>query len=460
MKLDVNKKGIKNKSNLILKRTMITGLVAVSIASAIYFDDKLDNAYNMEISYDDGIALKYVYNVKFDDGRSVQDTYTSSDLKHIEELTICITDGVDYSFINDLVSLKRLNILDKNFNPELINSIDFNKFNNLDISIYSDSEVIDFNEARYGFLKGIKSINNLIIGNMSSTISVDSKFLESLKNVHNLTLGINSITNYNYSDLSHLDSLNLSGLPYDVAMYFSKNDLDILTRKGVKITTTNFEMLNDVLVKIDDTVKSLNIDDDMSDVEKLNILLGHIMDRCEYDSNIKEHEEKNDDVNVWCAKFYSNGRMTGIFESDTQICGNYASYLNALCHSVGIESYYITSDTHAWNIVKIDGNYYYVDSTMLDKEHRILTSVSVDDNIRYEQNYVEMSADKVFDTQNQGYINQLEWYLVDPTDVYDNTHKPKHIPTDVILDSISDQEEVTNNIDFISNLYSNPNKNI
>lgn len=52
--------------------------------------------------------------------------------------------------------------------------------------------------------------------------------------------------------------------------------------------------------------------------------------------------------------------------NDSTVCEGYAKALNLLCNSAGIETYYIHSSDHAWNIVKIGGQYFHIDSTWDD----------------------------------------------------------------------------------------------
>lgn len=44
------------------------------------------------------------------------------------------------------------------------------------------------------------------------------------------------------------------------------------------------------------------------------------------------------------------------------VCGDYAEGFCLLANHAGLEAYVCASDTHAWNIVKIDGKYYHCDS--------------------------------------------------------------------------------------------------
>ena len=43
------------------------------------------------------------------------------------------------------------------------------------------------------------------------------------------------------------------------------------------------------------------------------------------------------------------------------VCASYAYLTNVLLRKAGIESYEITSDSHAWNVIELDGKYYYLD---------------------------------------------------------------------------------------------------
>ncbi len=454
--LNVSTRSIKK----LIKKTVLVGMMATTIGCSK--PDNIEENINTNVTQtsETEYNVKGIYNVKYDDSREVSNKCLD-DINHITEMTVCFMDGNDYSFINNMPNLKKLVILDTNFDPALTENIDFSRFDNLDITIYTDRDIVDFNELRYGFLKNIKSIDNLLLGNPTSTISVDSKFLESLKNVHNLSMGINEITNYDYTDLTHLDSLKLFGFAYDIAMYFTLDDIENLKKVGVQVTVSEPEKLDCLLKELKNTIIDLNIPKDASDVEKINKILGYVIEKCKYDSEISLNTSTYGNSNIWASKFYSSGMMTGVFDNSTQICGNYASYLNALLHNASIESYYVSSDTHAWNIVKIGDYYYYLDSTVLDHDNSILTSVYMNidgDNIYYSPVYENMSAENVFSTLNQGYINQLKGYLTDPTTEYSLTYNINHIPAGVSLIDIPDTEEVANNYLYIANLYMNPIK--
>ena len=92
------------------------------------------------------------------------------------------------------------------------------------------------------------------------------------------------------------------------------------------------------------------IQPEMSEIEKLLILHEFIMKKTEY-----------------C--YYTGCSNTvGPLVNGKAICSGYTMGLNFLLHEVGIESYFISSNSmnHSWNMVKIDGEFYHVDATWDD----------------------------------------------------------------------------------------------
>lgn len=65
--------------------------------------------------------------------------------------------------------------------------------------------------------------------------------------------------------------------------------------------------------------------------------------------------------------------IAGVFAKGQAVCAGYAGAVQYLLERLGVESIYVSGDTkmssggHAWNIVNIDGDYYYVDATNGDQ---------------------------------------------------------------------------------------------
>jgi hypothetical protein len=55
-----------------------------------------------------------------------------------------------------------------------------------------------------------------------------------------------------------------------------------------------------------------------------------------------------------------------VFVDKKAVCAGYAKAMQYLLNRMGIECLYVTSDTHAWNIVKLEGDYYHMDVTWGD----------------------------------------------------------------------------------------------
>lgn len=65
--------------------------------------------------------------------------------------------------------------------------------------------------------------------------------------------------------------------------------------------------------------------------------------------------------------------IAGVFAQGQAVCAGYAGAVQYLLERLDVESIYVSGETkmssggHAWNIVNIDGNYYYVDATNGDQ---------------------------------------------------------------------------------------------
>ncbi len=95
-----------------------------------------------------------------------------------------------------------------------------------------------------------------------------------------------------------------------------------------------------------------NTTDDMTDMEKLRSLHDWVCAHTVYDVG-----NENDPKNHTDASILLNG---------VSVCEGYARMCNLLYNEAGIESCYVSSPDHAWNIVRINGNYFHTDATWDD----------------------------------------------------------------------------------------------
>ena len=92
-----------------------------------------------------------------------------------------------------------------------------------------------------------------------------------------------------------------------------------------------------------------------TDYQKASIVYTYIIDHTDY-------VPSEDDQNI-----------AGVFWKDEAVCAGYAAAVQYLLEKLGVYCIYVEGDTegseegHAWNIIRLDGEYYYVDATNGDQ---------------------------------------------------------------------------------------------
>lgn len=114
------------------------------------------------------------------------------------------------------------------------------------------------------------------------------------------------------------------------------------------------------------------IDDSMSELEKETAINEYLCQNARYDDEALDNAEKNDFMYVDEA-FYDSFTAYGILMDGVGVCAGYAAAFKLLADAAGIESIVVTgyldgSLPHAWNKVKIDGEWYIVDATNNDND--------------------------------------------------------------------------------------------
>lgn len=131
--------------------------------------------------------------------------------------------------------------------------------------------------------------------------------------------------------------------------------------------TMNRHELDMVNKRMDEMVAELNLDG-MGDIDKVETLYQFVMERMEYVGNGQNTQ---------------HSPMGFIFHGEG-VCQAYAISLHMLLERIGLESRYIIGEIHkdqvlegepighAWNMVKLDGNWYHLDPTWDDGGERWL----------------------------------------------------------------------------------------
>ena len=109
--------------------------------------------------------------------------------------------------------------------------------------------------------------------------------------------------------------------------------------------------------KVDQILQELNVDG-KTDVEKVYAIYDYMINHIRYDY------EHLDDT-TYMQKYTAYAALV----ENTSVCMGYALAFYRLALACGVDARYINSDpmNHAWDIVKVDGQYYYLDATWDEK---------------------------------------------------------------------------------------------
>ena len=101
------------------------------------------------------------------------------------------------------------------------------------------------------------------------------------------------------------------------------------------------------------SIATSGVDQTWTDMEKALYINDYLAQNCEYDTTLKKDF------------IYS---AYGVFVNKVAVCQGYALAYYVLANEMGLDCEVVTSDSlnHAWNMVKINGKYYQVDTTWND----------------------------------------------------------------------------------------------
>ena len=433
----INKKKIK----YLTQRAILTGTLSLTLLSGKPINtnaQEMKSNYNnyYEVNKESGkkivnIPEKFKKIIAEEIGKSDNDNITISDLNNFNPVyyfNIDVDENDDLSWLNYCNNLITLTITFENCNS--INPLKkINELRSLEhlILINHNNDGLDFtNTDAINFIKESNSIRILSL----SGFNIEPGALENLNNLARLSIGNGKDMNIDYSELTFLNSLEITDGPYTAATYITNGDISVLQRNGVSIsgTTDDFlKKLESVNFKIDEIVETLDIKETDSEQEKLNKILIYVLENCTYDPDVKNNT--SDDI----LSFYEGGKLYGALEKDTQICGNYSSLVCALCKRVNLKANYIVDNNHAWNLVKINNQEYFVDSTWLDDEY-FVTQTKMQDPEGNSNDYIYKKVSALDLLKNRDYDSlKMAWYMVDPYNFsyidQDGTHITDNIPS-------------------------------
>ena len=127
----------------------------------------------------------------------------------------------------------------------------------------------------------------------------------------------------------------------------SVTSLDRITISSRKVyTESEIETINNY---IEDFIEN-NINDSMSTYDKIKAFHDYIINRYSYDEN----------------KGYKSYSAYTLITKGKAICGGYSDLMAIYLNRLGVKNYKISSNTHIWNFIYLDGYWYHLDATWDD----------------------------------------------------------------------------------------------
>lgn len=135
---------------------------------------------------------------------------------------------------------------------------------------------------------------------------------------------------------------------------------------------------------IDAKVRSIlsGIGSGADDYEKTKYVYETVINMTDYDTNAVE-----------------NQNIVSVLLNGRSVCAGYTRTVQYLLNQMGVETAFvegvdlIKGEAHAWNLVKVNGQYYYIDATWGDTSYRNAKGSSVDGGINY--GYLNITSEEL-----------------------------------------------------------------
>lgn len=475
MKLEVNKEhkkiryGKMNKPFQKFKAGVAGLMIAVSMFSGAAIDTYAKTADNNSIVWNiDGLELKFSQSIssalESRLNKKPGDVISREELSKVDSLVIFVDDDTkSLSELEAITNLKSLTLYLETDNYSILKTLS-NVASIEDLTIFSNNYgVIDKDMVnamnRFGHLKKLELNDHNIL---------EPGCEEELNKLESLKIYNGSNCDIDFSKLTNLKELDLSEIkPYDIAIFLNSDEYNTLIDNGVNIKFKDSASKNDYLCasdKLNDIINKLDIDENSTDSEKLDAVMVFVLEYLCYDESVSKAIADSEEHEALTESFYEKGKLYGALEKDSAICGNYASLTEALMDRLSIPqtSYYAESENHAWNVVKIDGEPYYVDVTWLDgllKETQHKTETEKDGHKVIE---ITFDSEKAEDIIKRGEGHSLNWYRENPDQRniakidQNSSHEATYIPEYMLVDENEEtaslrEQEATENATEIGN---------
>jgi len=285
----------------------------VNVANGIELDSTLGKAIRAELGYDDSHVLT---------------------LEDLESVTYLATWDYEIASVKGIAYLKNLEEIHigENYISDISEMAQLTNIKAIDVSNGYVKEIPDFSNC--------KNLHTLYLGgNMIEDVSPVAK----IPNIKYVDLNTNFIKSI--EPLKGAKTLEMLCIYNNCILdYGSIKDCDYLIAAYDECRQCTYESA----LKLENRVKEIvaSFPSQLSELELEKLIYKYIKDNMYYDESLRP-----------TSAFGYSGIMNG-----WGVCGDYAQAFALIANHAGLEAYECGSDTHAWNIVKIDGVYYHCDA--------------------------------------------------------------------------------------------------
>lgn len=314
----------------------------------------------------------------------------------------------------------------KNYEDKNITNKVIRKITRLDIDMHKNNDLL--------MLLDCVNVNNLKISNAQELTNEDIEIINK-SSIENIYLSFNP----NLVILKDKET-------FDIARFKNKNikvDNGILNFDEVKniiflnyiknaeesqLKVFDYDKYKEIDDNLNKILKDLKVDQIDDDWDKTLVIANYICDHLFYDKSIREYISKNDSflngsAEKEKAQEYNENTISSVLSSDIYfqtegICINYSSLFTSLCYKSGIEIYNVKgidkdiNYAHAYNLIKVDGKYKYIDLT--DSDNNFLTNIYLtnyiigDKEIYSKKYYSDILKERLLiETNDMKYISDI-----------------------------------------------------
>lgn len=230
--------------------------------------------------------------------------------------------------------------------------------------LYRGTDILEINEYHknydFGLVKNIEDLtpaskddfNNLFYTILNSGMDEVTIYCD-----NDYTTCIDDFTTYT-KESDEIETINNYVSPFNSFKNISVS-MDNFNRIKIEIdkayTIEETKIIDYTIGKFIET----NIDNSISDKEKIKLFHDYIINHTKYDNNYELSSNKNS---------YSGSPYNayGVLFENKGICGGYSDVMAIYLDKIGIKNYKISSDEHIWNYVYLDNAWYHLDLTWDD----------------------------------------------------------------------------------------------